>query len=225
MDTITGDGVSKAARKAFEAGEGVLRLAPNWVPRSFLQPGKRLKLRPNDYYALGTHRGGIDERWFASTTHAANEGAPGRRRAQLRRPRRRAGSRCATPSPRSGADIIGAGDLEQVQALAGLQQVLRQHGADPAPHAPERRAGRAGRPRGQAGGLLFPAAAQRDRQQLPVHVLRPRAGHDRRRRPPLPRALERGRQRHPRSLQGLPADSPAPAGWSARASCTPPARW
>jgi hypothetical protein len=61
---------------ALETGEGLLRLAPNWVPRSFLMPGRRLKLHPNDYYALGTHRGGIDERWFASTTPAANEGAP-----------------------------------------------------------------------------------------------------------------------------------------------------
>ena len=76
MDTVRGNGVVVAAKKAFEAGDGILRLAPNWVPRSFLQPGKRLKLHPNDYYALGTHRGGIDERWFASTTHADNEGAP-----------------------------------------------------------------------------------------------------------------------------------------------------
>jgi len=76
MDTIRGDGVNSGAKQAFEAGSGVLRLAPNWVPRSFLQPGRRLKLRSQDYYALGTHRGGIDERWFASTTHADNEGAP-----------------------------------------------------------------------------------------------------------------------------------------------------
>src|SRR3954452_23297223 len=61
---------------ALEAGEGLLRMAPNWVPRSFLHPGRRLKLHPNDYYALGTHRGGIDERWFSSTTRAMNEGAP-----------------------------------------------------------------------------------------------------------------------------------------------------
>jgi len=53
---------------------GVLRLAPNWVPRSFLQPGLRLKLHPDDTYAYGANRGGIDERWFASTTEAANEG-------------------------------------------------------------------------------------------------------------------------------------------------------
>jgi hypothetical protein len=62
-------------RQAREAGEGILRLAPTWVPRSFLMPGRRIKLAPQDVYALGAHRGGIDERWFASTTHAANEGA------------------------------------------------------------------------------------------------------------------------------------------------------
>ncbi|GIT31440.1 MAG: hypothetical protein Ct9H300mP1_34860 [Planctomycetaceae bacterium] len=32
------------------------------------------EMHPADYYALGAHRGGIDERWFASTTPAANEG-------------------------------------------------------------------------------------------------------------------------------------------------------
>jgi hypothetical protein len=52
---------------------GLLRLCPCWVPRSFLHPGKRLKLDPRDLYAYGLHRGGIDERWFASTTPAANE--------------------------------------------------------------------------------------------------------------------------------------------------------
>jgi hypothetical protein len=63
-------------RQAIEAGAGILRLAPTWVPRSFLMPGRRIKLAPQDVYALGAHRGGIDERWFSSTTAAANEGAP-----------------------------------------------------------------------------------------------------------------------------------------------------
>ncbi len=65
-----------AVRQTLEAGEGLLRLAPTWVPRSFLMPGRRIKLAPQDVYALGAHRGGIDERWFGSTTSAANEGAP-----------------------------------------------------------------------------------------------------------------------------------------------------
>src|SRR6187402_3988978 len=58
---------------ALSESNGLLRLAPCWVPRSFLQPGKRLKLHPDDLYAYGLNRGGIDERWFASTTPAANE--------------------------------------------------------------------------------------------------------------------------------------------------------
>jgi len=58
--------------QALSEGEGVVRLAPCWVPRSFLMPGGRLKLDPRDLYALGAHRGGIDERWFSSTTKAAN---------------------------------------------------------------------------------------------------------------------------------------------------------
>ena len=68
--------IGARARAALDAGDGILRLAPTWVPRSFLMPGGRLKLASQDLYALGTHRGGIDERWFASTTAAANEGAP-----------------------------------------------------------------------------------------------------------------------------------------------------
>ena len=59
-------------KQVYEDGVGILRLAPTWVPRSFLMPGRRLKLAPQDIYALGAHRGGIDERWFASTTRADN---------------------------------------------------------------------------------------------------------------------------------------------------------
>src|SRR3954468_18598262 len=66
--------VKSAAEAAMSDNGGLLRLAPCWVPRSFLQPGKRLKLDPKDLYAYGLNRGGIDERWFGSTTPAANEG-------------------------------------------------------------------------------------------------------------------------------------------------------
>lgn len=60
------------AAKALEQGKGILRLAPNWVPRSFCVPGRRIKLHPDDYYVLGGVRGGIDERWLSSTTPAKN---------------------------------------------------------------------------------------------------------------------------------------------------------
>jgi hypothetical protein len=57
---------------ALDAGAGLLRLEPSWVPRSFMVPGRRLRLHPDDVYALGAHRGGINERWFSSTTNADN---------------------------------------------------------------------------------------------------------------------------------------------------------
>jgi hypothetical protein len=63
---------TQVIEQALQEGEGIVRLAPCWVPRSFLMPGGRLKLHPSDLYALGAHRGGIDERWLSSTTQAAN---------------------------------------------------------------------------------------------------------------------------------------------------------
>jgi len=65
--------LSQFIDETLDAGEGILRLAPTWVPRSYLVPGRRLKLDPRDLYAYGAHRGGIDERWIASTTFAMNE--------------------------------------------------------------------------------------------------------------------------------------------------------
>jgi len=62
--------------KVIDEGNGILRLAPTWVPRDFLSPGGRLRLDPKYLYALGLERGGIDERWLASTTRADNPGAP-----------------------------------------------------------------------------------------------------------------------------------------------------
>ena len=59
-------------QQAVDAGGGLLRLEPAWVPRSFMIPGRRLKLHPDDLYACGGHRGGINERWFSSTTNADN---------------------------------------------------------------------------------------------------------------------------------------------------------
>ena len=59
-------------KEVIEAGGGILRLEPCWVPRSFMIPGRRLKLHPDDLYAFGGHRGGINERWFSSTTKASN---------------------------------------------------------------------------------------------------------------------------------------------------------
>jgi len=63
---------SAKIRNAFEKGEGVLRLAPVFVPRRFSSAGQRLRLHPDDYYALGAARGSIKERWFSSVVAAMN---------------------------------------------------------------------------------------------------------------------------------------------------------
>src|SRR6267154_19673 len=62
----------RKVQEAIDAGRGILRLEPCWVPRSFMIPGRRLKRHPDDLYAFGGHRGGINERWFSSTTKASN---------------------------------------------------------------------------------------------------------------------------------------------------------
>ena len=61
-----------AVDRALNSGAGVLRLRPSFVPRRFSLPGRRLKLHPDDYYALGTARGGIKERWLSSVIPAMN---------------------------------------------------------------------------------------------------------------------------------------------------------
>ena len=62
-------------REVFEKSGGILQLTPTWVPRPFNKPGKRLRLHPDDYFAFGTDRGQITERWFSSITPSASEGA------------------------------------------------------------------------------------------------------------------------------------------------------
>lgn len=63
---------ASAIERAMNASEGVLRLAPTWVPRAFCTPAKRLRLHPDDYFPLAKDRGGIDERWLASAIRADN---------------------------------------------------------------------------------------------------------------------------------------------------------
>ena len=58
--------------EAFEKNRGIFRLIPIFVPRRFSQAGRRLRLHPDDYYALGTPRGSIKERWFSSVIPAMN---------------------------------------------------------------------------------------------------------------------------------------------------------
>ena len=60
LKTVKSNTSSKVSNELSRTG-GLLRLAPAWVPRSFLHPGLRIKLHPDDTYAYGLNRGGIDE--------------------------------------------------------------------------------------------------------------------------------------------------------------------
>ncbi|MCD8349162.1 MAG: hypothetical protein LUC93_00940 [Planctomycetaceae bacterium] len=59
-------------RELFSQRGGILRLVPNWIPRLFNRPGRRMRLHPDDLFCLGAARGAIKERWFCSITPALN---------------------------------------------------------------------------------------------------------------------------------------------------------
>jgi hypothetical protein len=63
---------SRGAERALDMGQGIVQLAPTWVPRMYCTPGRRIRLHPDDYFPFEQNRGGIDERWLASTVRAEN---------------------------------------------------------------------------------------------------------------------------------------------------------
>ncbi len=58
--------------KLLNNGSGVLRMVPTFVPRRNGAAGRRLRLHPDDYFALGMKRGAMKERWFTATIPANN---------------------------------------------------------------------------------------------------------------------------------------------------------
>jgi len=71
---MTVDARRDSIARALADDDGILRLQPAWVARDLVPPGRRLGL-PEDAYDLGP-RGGICERWLASTTEADNQTGP-----------------------------------------------------------------------------------------------------------------------------------------------------
>lgn len=59
-------------RDTYQEGNGIFRLKPIFVPRRFCMPGRRLRLHPDDYFAMGTNRGALKERWFSSVIKCMN---------------------------------------------------------------------------------------------------------------------------------------------------------
>jgi hypothetical protein len=63
---------TKIIREVMKRDNGIFNLSPVFVPRRFGSAGRRLRLHPDDYFALGTKRGSIKERWFSSVICAMN---------------------------------------------------------------------------------------------------------------------------------------------------------
>jgi hypothetical protein len=106
--------VRAALERELSRGNGILRLAPAWVARDFLLPGRRLGL-PEDAYDVG-ERGAICERWLGSTTPADNRIGP-------------------ADEGLSGIDTDGAGPLLLRDAVAAAPAVVM--GADYAAAHPD----------------------------------------------------------------------------------------
>lgn len=53
-------------KEELEKYNGVARMKATWLCRTFLPPGRRLKVHPDDLYPNGVENGGIAERWFCS---------------------------------------------------------------------------------------------------------------------------------------------------------------
>jgi len=79
-----GERIGARVRAALDGGDGVLRLGPDLVPRSFLMPAA-IDLSRDDRYPLGDPSRGICEAVCLLTTASATEGAPPdeKERAQL----------------------------------------------------------------------------------------------------------------------------------------------
>ena len=67
---LSSEEIIKFVLEELKKNEGILRLKPVFVPRTFSTPGKRLGLPMNEYDKK--ERGGICERWIGSTTVADN---------------------------------------------------------------------------------------------------------------------------------------------------------
>ena len=185
-------------REALQAGEGIVRLAPCWVPRSFLMPGGRLKLDPRDLYA--SRRAPRRHRRALVLVHhpgRQRSGDAGRRRPELHRDRRQARTAARKPSKTSATRFLGA----DVMARYGGWNVLCKFfdNLGPIPHhmhQTDEHAQAVGQ-KGKPEAYYFPPQYNFKDNNFPYTFMGLEPGTTPRRRAPLPGTLERGRQRHP----------------------------
>ena len=187
-----------AVRNLIEASGGILRLAPTWVPRSFLMPGRRIKLPRKTSTPTAP-----------TAAASTNAGLPPQRRPPTKTARRMKGLSYVVDNGKrvftlldavglEGANLIGKAMLGQISALAGLSKFFDNMGPIPHHmHQNDEQAALVGQ-QGKPESYYFPPQLNNRRQQLPLHVLRARTRHDQGRHHPLPGELEQRRQRHSR---------------------------
>lgn len=61
-------------RSILSKGDGILNLIPAWTTSASNKPGKRLRMHPDDLYAMGMERGAITERRLSSLVEVATPG-------------------------------------------------------------------------------------------------------------------------------------------------------
>ncbi len=164
-------------------------------------------------YAYGANRGGIDERWFASTTEAANEGRVPARRAELRRSFEGKRFLLARRRRRSRRRADRQGDVRaSTERWPVYSKFFDNMG--PIPHHMHQSASNAALvgQEGKPESYYFPPQYNNVDNNFCLHVHGPGARHDQGPGPQVPGKLGQGRQRHPRSLAGLSPEAAAPAG-------------
>ncbi len=178
------DNVAALLDKALDAGEGLLRLTPTWVPRSFLQPGQRHQARTR---ATSTPTAPT----AAASTSAGSPAPPKPPTKTACRTkgssyvvvRRQAVHARATPSPKPGDRLIGKAMFEEVQdAGRSTRSSSTTWGRSrtTCTRAPSsaKLVGQEGKPE----SYYFPPQHNNVDNNFCLHVHGPRAGHDQGRR-------------------------------------------
>ena len=144
-----------------------------------MHPGRRLRLHPDDLYAFGAHRGGINERWFSSTTNADN--GPGTPADEgLSYVRYNGGRRFLLKDAveQAGDLLLGAPVMAREKGWNLLCKFFDNMGPIPHHlHQSDEDAARVGR-RGKPEAYYFPPQYNPTDNNYPVHVHGPRARDD-----------------------------------------------
>ena len=218
---IQKDNVGRILDRALDAGDGLLRLTPTWVPRSFLHPGKRIKLHPARLVRLrrpprrhrralvrqhdrsGQRRPRLARR--AELLHLRRPAVPAARRRRRSRRAARSARRCSTKYKRWPVyskffDNMGPIPHHMHQGFEDAKLV-----------------GQEGKPE----SYYFPPQLNNVDNNFAYTFMGLEPGTTKDAGPQVPGKLGQGRQRHPRPLAGLSPEARHRLADSARRAARP----